>query len=220
MKIIKNQRKGFFYKRLSFFFVFLLFYNLHNDFYNNNIANALDFTDTIYTIPLRKIEVKFKNSDLYDLSDHTWKSRESFGFGASITNNISFWFLQDYLHHLSKPFDGMLGDSHLRLFFYFCDFGNEKFDIGLNLKFKFGTGPNMFSNTEYLDFAVGRNELKINPVIRAKISNNDYLFCNIGYVFREDIDESMYSGINLNLFSSSAYKQLFGLNIFSSNAFL
>jgi len=194
--------------RFFFFLIFVFFCNA---------TSALDFTDTVYTVPLEKLGLKFKTSNLYD---NVWKSRETFEFGAAITNNVSFWLMQDYLHPLSKPLDGVLGDSHLRIFFYFGEFKNEKFDMGLNLKFRFGTGPNMFSNDEYLDFAVGKNELKINPVIRTKISNNDFLFFNVGYVFREDVNESMYSGINLNLFSSSAYKQLFGLNIFSSEAFL
>jgi hypothetical protein len=68
--------------------------------------------------------------------------------------------------------------------------------------------------------SLGKDELKIGPVFKVDLHESVFLHFNLFYVFRQGQNEGFYDGFYFKLTKKKTYKNVFGLNFRSKDAFL
>lgn len=183
-----------------------------------SLSASMPLTETAYVVPQGRVELTARGEFLKTSGDFR---RETGALGLGILPKFCIWYSFQYLHKGNFKTSGSeLGDSFLRLLFYINDFFNDTLHSAIIMSFRFPTGRNAYSESQFRNLAFGKNELKIGPIFKIDIKEKVYLHLNIFYVFREGAAEDMYNGLYLNPSEKNTYKNLFGLNYKTKGSFL
>ncbi|MFC1668900.1 hypothetical protein ACFL20_00795 [Spirochaetota bacterium] len=181
-------------------------------------ANALPLTDTVFSLQDDNIEFLFKE-EIHNLQKDYRVDQTGLGFG--ILDDLSFWFIFQYLHSgIIKTDEDVIGDTFLRLLYYIGDYYNDSIHLALLIKFRFPTGKNIYYNQEWRGLSLGNSEIKIGFVSQFDIIKRIFVHFNFSYTFLQGINDNFYGGFYLNPIKESFYTKVLGLNPFSKGSFL
>lgn len=178
---------------------------------------SLPLTETIAIPQENKIEAVF-HEELFTQGNGF--RRESMGVNIGVLPYLSLAYYFQYIHQgYGFTGKGEIGDSFLRVLYYIGDYWNGSLHVSFLNLFRIPTGPNAYSSDEWRNLAFGNSEWKLGPVMQYDLGRI-FLHFNFCYVFREKNREGFYSHIYMNPFSKNTYKNVFGLNFLSEDAFL
>jgi len=180
-------------------------------------APALQLTQTVYTIPEDHLDIFFKE-EFHDRASYF--SRERLGLGLGLFSGFSAWFSIDYIRKTFDNSEASIGDTSIKLWYYFGDFLSNTLHIGFLLEFNLPTGPNVYYNQKWAGLAAGRNELSPGIACGFDPAENIFLHFSLLYTFREGSDDNFYGGFHLDPTKSGTFTSLLGLNPFDEKAFL
>jgi hypothetical protein len=181
-------------------------------------CSALALTETIYTIPEGSVELIWHEE--YSMVEHYYR-KEHIGLGFGIVPDISIWFKFEYLHDGAFEMgQGEIGDTFLKFFFYIGDYFDDILHLGWMVQFRFPTGKNAYTSTEWRNLCLGNSEIRLGPVARLDVIKKIFFHFNLFYTFRQDKGENFWGGFHINPVDEDTYIKLFGLNPFSDNTFL
>ncbi len=185
--------------------------------FSAEIQASLPLTETVYTIPDTRMTLSVRE-EFTELGNYFRK--ETFSLGLGITPDISIWYSFDYLHNnIINTSANTFGDSYFKIWLYMGDYF-KTCHAGLLILFRLPTGPNAYTDEKWRNLSLGKNELKIGPVLKIDLKQSIFIHTNIFYVFRQGQDEGFYNGFYLNVTKKETYSKLFGLNFKSKDAFL
>ncbi len=187
-------------------------------FYLCPALNAgLPLTETIYTIPEGEMTLSFREEIVRLDSDYR---KENYSIGIGFLRDLSAFYSLEYLHDgLFRKSSDILGDSFLKIWLYIGDY-SKILHAGLLLSFRIPTGPDAYAEIRWRNLSLGKDELKIGPVLKIDMQESVFLHFNLFYVFRQGENEGFYDGFYFNPTKKETYKKLFGLNFRSKDTFL
>ncbi len=179
---------------------------------------GLPLTETIYSPREGAVEIFFR-AEVHRVDSYYQK--EIFGIGLGVLYNFSFFVRFEYVHKGFFTFkENEIGDLFLKGKFHIGDFAGNSIHPGFLLEFRFPTGKNAYSNTEWRNLALGLNEIRLGPYCRFDVVEALFFHFNLFYTFREGQGEDFYGGFYLNIFDGETWKRVFGLNPNYDDTFL
>ncbi len=179
-------------------------------------AGSLPLTKTLY----------IARADLIDLSvssDYIFAEKqivvEKFSAATGLWSGGSINARFEVMGHGAAGFDRS-GDSFVEFMSYMDSLSSGNFRAAYFCSLRLPSGPDAYRFEEYRNAAFGNNEIKTGAVGALEISENNMIFMNLFYTFRQGEREGFYSGFMINPADSSSWKSLFGLNPFYGDAFL
>lgn len=164
-------------------------------------AASMALTETIATIPEGTIDLELRG-EAFTHGDGFRRETVKMNFGILSFLSLGYWlqFLQSGLLHGGE---GDIGDSFLRAWLYLGDYGGNTLHIGLLSLFRIPTGASPSSNPKWTNLVLGKNELKLGPVVQYDAARF-YFHVNLFYVFLEpeslDNDYAVFSlAVNTDL---------------------
>lgn len=172
---------------------------------------------TCHTLPEESI---FLSLETVFVEKVGWDRKDSYQIGFGLTDALSGYIETSTISREPGkfPYD-VMGDSSLELTYSprILEFG--KVHAGFILRFNLPTGPDVYEASEWVGLSYGRNDMTTGLAISRFFGKRILTNINLLYTFREGEDENLYSGMNFDFSSGSAYIELFGLNPFYSGTF-
>ncbi len=180
--------------------------------------DALPLTETIYCPREGAVEVFFR-AEVQRVD--SFYQKEVAGVGLGVLYNFSLWARFEYVHKGFFTFkENEIGDLFLKGKFHIGDYAGNSIHPGFLLEFRFPTGKNAYSGTQWRNLALGVNEITLGPYCRFDVVEALFFHFNFFYTFREGQGEDFYGGFYLNIFDGETWKRVFGLNPRYDDTFL
>jgi len=177
----------------------------------------MPLTETIYTIPRQKIEFSFQQT--FSQSDNFYRS-DVIDLGFGLFSNLSLWVSLNNLHNGPGFYEtDEMGDLFFKIWYYIGDYAQGRIHLGFLARFRFPTGPNVYQVEAWRGLNLGKNEIKLGPVVKFDIFKNCFLHFNFFYTLREGSSEKFWEGFAINPIDADTYAKFFGFNFLNENAF-
>ncbi|OHD63542.1 MAG: hypothetical protein A2176_07080 [Spirochaetes bacterium RBG_13_51_14] len=175
-----------------------------------NRAESLPLTETIYMIPEYDVEILLRD-EVYQTGTYSRKDSASLGFGA--IDSFSLWIQFDYLSQSAfRVTTSDIGDLFFKGKFYIGDYASNQLHLGFLLNFRFPLGRNAYVNSDWLNLALGKYEVKLGPFARVDILDVVFVHLNLFYTFREGNGEDFWGGFYFDILKKETWEKVFGLN--------
>ncbi len=174
------------------------------------LAASQPLTETLYLVPVSRVEVLLRDETVLASRDFR---KDTVSLGVGITSWFSLWVRFDYLTQSTfKIKKADAGDFFIKGKFAIGDFFNDVLHLGFMIDFRFPSGKNAYSNADWRNVALGKNEIKIGPFCRIDIVKLVFIHLNAFYVFREGSNENFYGGFFFDITKEDTWVKAFGFN--------
>lgn len=179
-------------------------------------AFSLPLTRTCYTVPEDNMDLYFGEKLI---SRRNLNRVDVLIFNLGLTDATTLGIEWNYLNHDLSGDESETGDTLLELWHYTGRYLYDRVDSGISFNVRIPTGPESGIDDKWRNLSVGRNEVKITPVLSVRLSEKEMMNFNVSYILREGRDEDFYGAFKGDLKKADTYKSFFGLNPFSEDSF-
>ncbi|HPJ43423.1 MAG TPA: hypothetical protein PLY21_13940 [Spirochaetota bacterium] len=177
---------------------------------------SLPLSRTCYTAPADNIDFYFGEKLISDKNLHRV---DVLALNLGLTDATTIGVEWNYLNYDLSGDESKTGDTLLEFWHYTGRYLYDRVDSGISIKIRMPTGPDPVKDEKWRNLSVGRNEVKITPVLSLKLSGKELLNLNVSYTLREGRDDDFYGSLKGDLKKADTYKSIFGLNPFSEDSF-
>lgn len=179
-------------------------------------AFSLPLSRTCYTVAGDKIDLYFGEKLISGKSTHRV---DVLNINLGLTDATTLGVEWNYLNYDISGDESETGDTLLELWHFTGRYLHERIDSGISFTVRFPTGPEPGIDDKWRNLSVGRNEIKITPVLSLRFSDKDILNLNVSYILREGREEDFYGALKYDLKKCETYRTVFGLNPFAKDSF-